>query len=111
MKEIYKKKSYPNYKPQLYLNHSSYNPLSRINPQREMDNLIKDLIKQYSELEKYKSNNPFCNNHKSELKKNIDYNFDKFINLKQQLQYYYFSTQDFKPIIYKMQEAKNDFNN
>ena len=76
-----------------------------------MDNLIKDLIKQYSELEKYKSNNPFCNNHKSELKKNIDYNFDKFINLKQQLQCYYFSTQDFKPIIYKMQEAKNDFNN
>ena len=92
----------PNYEPQMYLNQSSPNPLPKISKQREMDNLIEDLIKNGNELEKYKSYNYFNNNN---LRDKIKSNIGKIQQLLQQNPHYYYSNKDLSGDINQMKQA------
>ena len=92
----------PNYEPQMYLNQSSPNPLPKTSNQREMDNLIEELIKNCNELEKYKSYNNYLT---SDLKSKIKNNFVKIQELLIQNPNYYYSNKDLSQHIYKMNQA------
>ena len=74
----------PNYEPQLYLNQSSPYSLPYSSNQRNMDDLIKELIQQYNQL--LKSDNKLIENIKKNLK--------KFEDLKQKHPTYYCSDQN-----------------
>ena len=83
----------PNYEPQLNLNQSSPNPLPKTSKQREMDDLIDELIQQYNQLVKKKSYNDYS------LTQNIEDNLKKFQMLHSQFKPYYYNVRDLKMYI------------
>ena len=89
----------PNYESQLYLNQSSPYSLPYSSNQRNMDDLIKQLIQQYKQLLQ-KSDNI--------LIQNINKNLKKFEDLKQKHPTYYCSDQNLKNVINEFELALKD---